>query len=124
MRAADSARVISRVVALLLDCVERRFELLDLLAARLVGGEDADGSSPCFFARAISSPDAFCSRFSFSTCGISSRRFASSAGKRLEDGVGVEPAIAQAGTHFVAMIAHVTRDRACGLNPIPGTGMA
>ena len=78
-RAADSAASAARV-APLLDLAELGLELLDPAARALCSPRRSrSGPRPAFFARATASPAAFCSRFRFSTSGISRRRSASSA---------------------------------------------
>ena len=68
-----------RLVALMLDRFELDAELLDLLRARAIGLLDRPSCLvPCRLARAISSPDVFCSRFRPSISGMSRRRAVSS----------------------------------------------
>ena len=110
-----------QVVALLLDVFERRFELLDLLSARLVRGEHVRRIEPLllrardFLARRVLLALQI-SRLRGSARGASRRARRTARGSA----VGVEAAVRQAGSHFVDVVAHIGGVEHGALNPIPG----
>ena len=87
----------------------------------LFAAKTAEGSSPCFFARATSSPDGVLLAFEILRP-RGSAPAASRPARRTARGCasGSRPRFAEAGSHLVEMFADVRGIEHDGLNPIPG----